>query len=111
MANRHSQNHGEHISVQDAVSCLTCNPRKLDIRDYRAILDNGGDPSTDLPPMRFRVGDQVVIKPMSTSQSLRGEVKHIYWQDSFNEYAYTVTLRSGETSTAWERQLWKEVRS
>lgn len=36
-----------HYSIQDAVSCYKCNPQRLTEKQYRAILDQGGDPSQE----------------------------------------------------------------
>lgn len=40
-----TQQHPNHISIQDAVRCGKCNPRDLTEKQYRSILDQGGDPS------------------------------------------------------------------
>lgn len=37
--------HPQHISIQNAVECEKCNPYGLTEKQYRAILDQGGDPS------------------------------------------------------------------
>jgi len=37
--------HPQHISIQDAVECEKCNPYGLTEKQYRTILDQGGDPS------------------------------------------------------------------
>jgi hypothetical protein len=34
----------QHISVQDAVSCRKCNPRRLSLRQYVLCIDNGINP-------------------------------------------------------------------
>lgn len=39
--------HPNHISIQESVSCEKCNPFALTEKQYRAILDQGGDPSQE----------------------------------------------------------------
>ena len=63
---------------------------------------------------KFAVGQNVVIQPSVFSAPLYGAVARVDWNESFGEFAYTVTLSNGETSTAWERDIkpardWKAV--
>jgi len=37
--------HPNHYSIQESVTCEKCNPYGLTEKQYRAILDQGGDPS------------------------------------------------------------------
>jgi hypothetical protein len=37
--------HPNHYSIQESVTCDKCNPFGLTEKQYRAILDQGGDPS------------------------------------------------------------------
>lgn len=54
---------------------------------------------------RFAIGQGVKIQPTPQSQPLFGEVTHVEFNDSFNAWAYTVELTSGDVSTAWEEDL------
>lgn len=37
--------HPNHYSIQESVQCEKCNPEELTEKQYRTILDQGGDPA------------------------------------------------------------------